>query len=48
MLFVPMLFDRPDAGGLRQRVHPEHKAGLAQVSSRIAFASPLLADDAAR
>lgn len=45
MIYVLMLFDRPDAGDLRQRVRPEHKAYLAQAASHIAFAGPLLADD---
>lgn len=45
MIYVLMLLDRPDAGDLRQRVRPEHKAYLALVASRIAFAGPLLADD---
>ena len=45
MLFAFHLIDRADAGDLRQRVRPEHKACLAQVAERIAFAGPLLADD---
>ncbi len=45
MLFSLHLTDRLDAGELRQRVRPEHKAYLAQVAERIAFAGPLLADD---
>lgn len=45
MLFAFHLTDRVDAGDLRQRVRPEHKAYLAQVAGRIAFAGPLLADD---
>jgi uncharacterized protein len=45
MLFAFHLTDRTDAGDLRQRVRPEHKAYLAQVAERIAFAGPLLADD---
>jgi uncharacterized protein len=45
MIYVLMLFDRPDALDLRQRVRPEHKAYLAQLAPRIAFAGPLLADD---
>ena len=32
-------------GRSRQRVRPEHKAYLAQVADRIAFAGPLLHDD---
>lgn len=45
MLFAFHLTDRADAGDLRQRVRPEHKAYLAQVAGRIAFAGPLLAND---
>src|SRR5882672_3671429 len=45
MLYAFMLFDRPDAAALRTRVRPEHKAYLAQVADRIAFAGPLIGDD---
>ena len=45
MLFLFRLLDRPDGGALRQRVRPEHKAYLAQVADRIAFAGPLTLDD---
>lgn len=45
MLFVLHLLDKPGAGDLRQRMRPEHKAYLAQVAERIAFAGPLLQDD---
>jgi uncharacterized protein YciI len=45
MLFAFHLTDRADAGDLRQRVRPEHKAYLAQVAGRIAFAGPLLEGD---
>ena len=45
MLYVFHLIDRADAGDLRTRVRPEHKAYLADVADRIAFAGPLLADD---
>jgi uncharacterized protein YciI len=45
MIFIFHLIDRPNAGDLRQRVRPEHKAYLAQVADRIAFAGPLTADD---
>lgn len=45
MLFAFVLTDRPDGAALRQRVRPEHKAYLAQVAERIAFAGPLTADD---
>ena len=45
MLFAFHLVDRPDSAELRVRVRPEHKAYLALVAERIAFAGPLLADD---
>ncbi|WP_077001448.1 YciI family protein [Variovorax sp. KK3] len=45
MLFAFHLIDRPDAGDLRTRLRPEHKAYLAEVAERIAFAGPLLAND---
>ena len=45
MLYVFFLLDRPGAGELRQRVRPEHKAYLARVADRMAFAGPLAADD---
>lgn len=45
VLFAFHLIDRADAGDLRARVRPEHKAYLAQVAEHIAFAGPLLADD---
>ena len=45
MVFVFRLLDLPDSGALRQRVRPQHKAYLAEVADRIAFAGPLLGDD---
>lgn len=45
MLFALHLLDKPGSADLRQRVRPEHKAYLAQVAGRIAFAGPLLHDD---
>ena len=45
MLFAFHLVDRADSAELRARVRPEHKACLALVADRIAFAGPLLADD---
>jgi uncharacterized protein YciI len=45
MIYLFRLLDRPDATALRQRVRPEHKAYLAQVADRIAFAGPLTHDD---
>jgi uncharacterized protein len=45
MVFVMRLIDKPDAVALRQRLRPEHKAYLARVAERIAFAGPLTLDD---
>ncbi len=45
MIYMFRLLDRPDGAALRQRLRPEHKAYLAQVADRIAFAGPLVADD---
>ncbi|MCE2782857.1 YciI family protein [Limnohabitans sp.] len=45
MLFVFLLVDKPDVADLRQRVRPEHKAYLAAMADRIAFAGPLTHDD---
>lgn len=47
MLYALRLLDRPDAADLRQRLRPAHKAYLAQVADRIAFAGPLTHDDGA-
>lgn len=45
MIFTFVLLDKPGQGELRQRVRPEHKAYLAAVVDRIAFAGPLVHDD---
>lgn len=45
MIFVFHLLDKPDSAELRTAIRPEHKAYLAQVADRIAFAGPLLSDD---
>ena len=45
MLYAITLLDRPDGAALRAEVRPTHKAYLAQIAERIAFAGPLLADD---
>jgi uncharacterized protein len=45
MIYAFFLMDRPDGDALRQRVRPEHKAYLAQVADRMAFAGPLTSDD---
>ena len=46
MLYVFHMIDRAGAAELRARIRPEHKAYLAAVAERIAFAGPLLDDDA--
>lgn len=45
MIFVFQLLDRVDAAEQRLRIRPEHKAYLAAVADRIAFAGPLTSDD---
>ena len=45
MIFVFHMLDQPGSAGLRQRLRPEHKAYLAGVADRIAFAGPLVQDD---
>jgi len=47
MLYSFFNIDRPDSASLRQQIRPLHKAYLAQVADRIAFAGPLLSDDGA-
>lgn len=45
MIYLFRLIDRPDGTALRLRLRPEHKAYLARVAERIAFAGPLTHDD---
>jgi uncharacterized protein YciI len=45
MIYTFILIDKPDHSELRQRMRPEHKAYLAAVADRIAFAGPLTKDD---
>lgn len=45
MIHTFFLLDKSGRSELRQRVRPEHKAYLAAVADRIAFAGPLVADD---
>lgn len=45
MIYSFILLDKPGTAELRQRVRPEHKAYLAAVADRIAFAGPFVADD---
>jgi uncharacterized protein YciI len=44
LLFAFMLFDAPGMAARRLEIRPEHKACLAAVAERIAFAGPLLDD----
>ena len=44
MLFAFMLFDAPGMAARRLEIRPVHKAYLAAVAERIAFAGPLLDD----
>jgi uncharacterized protein len=48
MIYVLHLLDRPGTEALRAEVRPAHKAYLAQVADRIAFAGPLLSTDGQR
>jgi uncharacterized protein YciI len=45
VIYIFSLIDKPDSAALRQRVRPEHKAYLAGMAERIAFAGPLVSDD---
>ena len=45
MLYTFFLIDKPGSKELRLQLRPAHKAYLAQVADRIAFAGPLLTDD---
>src|SRR4051812_11031231 len=46
MLHAFHLIDRPHSAELRAQLRPAHKAYLAEVADRIAFAGPLLEGDA--
>lgn len=48
MIHVFHLLDRPNSADVRARIRPDHKAYLAQVAERIAFAGPLLSADGER
>jgi uncharacterized protein YciI len=45
MLFTFILIDKPDSAALRTGMRPTHKAYLAAVAERIAFAGPFVHDD---
>ncbi len=48
MIHVLHMLDKPGAESLRAEMRAAHKAYLAGVADRIAFAGPLLADDGTR
>jgi uncharacterized protein len=48
VIYALHMLDKPDTGALRAEVRPAHKAYLAQVADRIAFAGPLLSADGQR
>lgn len=48
MIYVLHMLDRPGAEALRSEVRAAHKAYLAQVADRIAFAGPLRSADGLR
>jgi uncharacterized protein YciI len=45
MIFTMLLMDRPGTADLRIQVRPEHRAYLAKMADRIAFAGPLTSED---
>ncbi len=45
MIYVILLMDRPGTADLRVQVRPEHRAYLAQLADRMAFAGPLTSED---
>ena len=42
MIYVFHLLDKPNQAALRQQVRPQHKAYLAEMGDRMAFAGPLM------
>jgi hypothetical protein len=45
MIFAILLMDRPGTAELRIQVRPEHRAYLAKLADRMAFAGPLTSED---
>lgn len=45
MIYALILIDKPQQSALRQSIRPRHKAYLAAVADRIAFAGPFTTDD---
>lgn len=46
LIYTFVLLDKANAVELRQKLRPEHRAYVAKVADRIAFAGGLLGDDA--
>jgi uncharacterized protein YciI len=45
MIYAIMLMDKPGTADLRIQIRPEHRAYLAQLADRMAFAGPLTSED---
>jgi uncharacterized protein YciI len=45
MIFAILLMDRPGTADLRIQIRPEHRAYLATLADRMAFAGPLTSED---
>jgi uncharacterized protein YciI len=45
MIFAILLMDRPGTSELRIQIRPEHRAYLAKLADRMAFAGPLTSED---
>ena len=45
MIFAILLMDGPGTAELRVQIRPEHRAYLAKLSDRMAFAGPLTSED---
>lgn len=45
MIYTFVLLDKANAAELRQQIRPEHRAYMAEIADRIAFAGGLKADD---
>lgn len=45
MIFAILLMDRPETAELRIQVRPDHRAYLAKLADKMAFAGPLTSED---
>lgn len=45
MIYAILLMDRPGTADLRVQIRPEHRAYLAKLADRMAFAGPLTSED---